>query len=306
MSKNLHLKILPANKDFQILEIYIKGNGQIEPADLKSVKLPKNIDYTKGVIMYGKAPVWLFAYLSHELHIAKWVASFDPRIGAVIVQSHDINSPQKGDIIPPGKINKFLSINPAPVKKAVKEKKLRSKVICIAGPANSGKSVFIKELRKELNKKLKDKFRKDFYIIRANPDGEGDWFGDLKPNEGKIYRSKKIFDDEFVMRITADIRNAKKSKKYILVDCGGKIDKKNQLILNESTHAIIVSSNEDKTKEWIGAVKASELKMIAVINSKNETVSKKVKDNEFEIGKLFRENKNVTLPSDLIEMIYKK
>lgn len=109
MSKNLTLNRLSGNNSFQILEINIIGNGQIEPADLKSIKLPRNIDYTKGVILYGKAPVWLFAFLSHELHIAKWVASFDPRIGAVVVQSHDINSPQKGDIIPTEEINKYLS-----------------------------------------------------------------------------------------------------------------------------------------------------------------------------------------------------
>lgn len=84
---------------FQLLELTLPDNGIISPEDLKKLKLPDGIDYRKGVIIYGKGPVWLYAYLSHELHIAKWVATFDPRIGAVVVQSHDVNSPQVGDVI---------------------------------------------------------------------------------------------------------------------------------------------------------------------------------------------------------------
>ncbi|HMQ68896.1 MAG TPA: CRISPR-associated ring nuclease Crn3/Csx3 [Ignavibacteria bacterium] len=305
MSKNFSYNLISANYNFQILEINIKGNGLIEPADLKKIKLPRNIDFTKGIILYGKAPVWLFAFLSHELHIAKWVATFDPRAGAIVVQSHDINSPQKGDVIPVEKIKKYIADIENPPRKTLKEKKLKSKIICIVGPANSGKSVFIKELRKELNVKFKTKFRNEFYIVRACPDGEGDWFGDINPDEGKLYRNKKVFDDEFVLRITADIMNVRKLKKYILIDCGGKIDKKNQMIFNESTHAIIVSSDKQKTKEWEGAIKASELELITIINSVNKNTSKKTGKNEFDIGKLYRDSKEIKIPEELISKIIK-
>lgn len=89
---------------FQFLEFTLPENGIISPEDLKNLKLPESIDYRKGVILYGKGPVWLYAYLSHELHIAKWLATFDPRIGGVVVQSHDKDSPQVGDIIDSGLI----------------------------------------------------------------------------------------------------------------------------------------------------------------------------------------------------------
>ncbi|MBS1517937.1 MAG: CRISPR-associated protein Csx3 [Bacteroidetes bacterium] len=303
MSKNLSLNIIPATKNFQILEIHLNDNGLIEPADLRNLKLPIGLDYTKGVVISGKAPVWLFAFLSHELHIAKWVATFDPRVGAVVVQSHNISSPQKGDVIPPNKIIRYFSELKEVKKKISAPVKLRSKVICIVGPANSGKSVFIRELRKELNKKLNSKFRKDFYIVRACPDGEGDWFGDINAEEGRLYRAKKTFNDEFIAKIVSDIKNIKKTKKYILVDCGGKIDLKNQLIFNECTHALIVSNSMDKTNEWIGAVKASELKISAIIHSKQYDISNKTGENEYEIGKLYRENNKIQLPPDLINQI---
>ena len=93
---------------FQLLTVTLSENGIISPADLKNLKLPEGIDFRKGVVIYGKAPVWLFAFLSHELHIAKWVATYDPRIGAVVVQSHDKDSPQVGDIISSDEILSLL------------------------------------------------------------------------------------------------------------------------------------------------------------------------------------------------------
>ena len=88
-----------SERAFQLLEFTLPDNGIISPEELKYIDLPEGIDFRKGVIIYGKGPVWLYAFLSHELHIAKWLATYDPRIGAVVVQSHEINSPQVGDII---------------------------------------------------------------------------------------------------------------------------------------------------------------------------------------------------------------
>jgi len=109
ITRNLTFRLFKTNHHFQILELNLKGNGLIEPSDLKNVKLPKGIDFRKGVVIYGKAPVWLFAFLSHELHIAKWVATFDPRIGAVVVQSHDASSPQVGDVISSEEVLELLN-----------------------------------------------------------------------------------------------------------------------------------------------------------------------------------------------------
>lgn len=300
---NLQFNLINSNNDFQILELNLKGNGLIEPNDLKKAKLPKGIDFRKGVVIYGKAPVWLFAFLSHELHIAKWVATFDPRKGAVVVQSHDSNSPQKGDIIQSEDILKFIG-SEKEVKKPKKEKPItKSRVICIVGPANSGKSVFIRELRKALNKKLGEDFRKHYFTLRACPDGEGDWFGELPSEEGKLYRVKKAFDDEFAPKIVEDIKKLKKSKRTIIVDCGGKIDRKNQMIFNESTHAILVSADESVTPEWIGALKASEIELVAEVHSKDYSISNSNGKNTFEIGRLFRDEISVKIPSKMITVI---
>ncbi|MGB3532914.1 MAG: CRISPR-associated ring nuclease Crn3/Csx3 [Microcoleaceae cyanobacterium] len=62
--------------------------GVIEPSDLTGLEIPKNIDWKQGVVIEGKAPIWLYGYLTHECHPAAWVGCYDPRLGAVVVSTH--------------------------------------------------------------------------------------------------------------------------------------------------------------------------------------------------------------------------
>ena len=41
-----------------------------------------------GVVLTGRAPIWLYGWLVHECHFTRWVACYDPRLGAVVVESH--------------------------------------------------------------------------------------------------------------------------------------------------------------------------------------------------------------------------
>lgn len=44
---------------------------------------------TKGVILSGRGPIWLYCFLTHYYHPTKFIATYDPREGgAVIVESH--------------------------------------------------------------------------------------------------------------------------------------------------------------------------------------------------------------------------
>lgn len=76
--------------DYQHLRIHLNSPDQIiAPGDLKSVELPGNLGGSPGVVLEGRAPIWLYAYLVHRLHASAWVGCYDPRLeGAVIVESH--------------------------------------------------------------------------------------------------------------------------------------------------------------------------------------------------------------------------
>jgi len=76
----------------------IELNCPIEPEELKTIK-PPLLYGTKGVILYGRSPIWLYCYLTHYYHIMKFIATYDPRVGgAVIVESHT-KEYEAGDII---------------------------------------------------------------------------------------------------------------------------------------------------------------------------------------------------------------
>ena len=80
---------------YTLIEIELEDT--IAPDVLKAVSPPK-VDLRKGVVISGRAPIWLYCFLTHYYHPASWVATFDPRIGAVVVESH---SPKYkvGDVI---------------------------------------------------------------------------------------------------------------------------------------------------------------------------------------------------------------
>ena len=91
--------------EFTLIDI-ILPNEVCEPADLKGLELPDGLDTTKGIVLSGRAPIWLFACLVHQAHIYKWVGTFDPRLevdgvkgAAVVVESHGGNW-RAGDIVP--------------------------------------------------------------------------------------------------------------------------------------------------------------------------------------------------------------
>jgi CRISPR-associated protein Csx3 len=91
--KAIELELIPHTTELGLaynhLHIRITTeNGIITPGDIKGLKIPPTIDFTKGVVIEGKAPIWLYGYLVHECHPSAWVACYDTRLGAVVVATH--------------------------------------------------------------------------------------------------------------------------------------------------------------------------------------------------------------------------
>jgi CRISPR-associated protein Csx3 len=90
-----------AGLPYQHLRIEIMTPDKvIEPQDMQSLALPEGICLEQGVVLEGRAPIWLYGYLVHECHPAAWVGCYDPRIaGAVVAQSH-IHGISVGQVLP--------------------------------------------------------------------------------------------------------------------------------------------------------------------------------------------------------------
>lgn len=70
-----------------------------DSAILPQVQLPVDIDFRQGIILEGRAPIWLYGLLLHLCHPAAWVATYDPRLGAVVVETH-IREVRVGQVFP--------------------------------------------------------------------------------------------------------------------------------------------------------------------------------------------------------------
>ena len=90
---------------YQLLTIALVSCDRIiTPQDLENLRLPIGLDPKKGVVISGRAPVWLYVYLAHECHPTAWVACFDPRLGAVVTFTHS-HAVKIGQIIPLEELN---------------------------------------------------------------------------------------------------------------------------------------------------------------------------------------------------------
>lgn len=85
---------------YRLIHFEIPG-GITTPAEFAEVATTVGAQVTGNlpVLINGRGPVWGYAMLVHEAHPSPAIATFDPRLGYVIVQTHDARF-TLGDIIP--------------------------------------------------------------------------------------------------------------------------------------------------------------------------------------------------------------
>lgn len=97
--KTSEIKVTQSDKTYPatLLEFEIEG-GIAEPSELADLE-PPNVLGDKGIVISGRGPVWLYAYLTHHYHVTKFVGTFDPRLGGVIVSTHARDVPPIGSVV---------------------------------------------------------------------------------------------------------------------------------------------------------------------------------------------------------------
>lgn len=300
------ISVIPTDNDFQIIDIYM-CRGRILPRVIRSLRPPTDIDANKGIVINGRAPIWLYAYLAAFYQHAPWVATFSPTDGATIVVSRKDSERQVGDVIPTQVVLPHIPRHPEGPTRSSPKTENHSKVVALLGPPHSGKSVLLNAIRLKMQKELSPIcFQQSFYVLRACPDGEGDWFSEIPEEIALTLRYKNRFDEEFVNRICGALQELRPQKKLLLVDCGGKLDRKNQRILNLCTHAIIVSRDPEQILLWRGAALLSELAIVAEVESTLNACTKVMCSSPLRIrlGKLERGNeRTLELPRELLDLL---
>ncbi|MTJ07799.1 CRISPR-associated ring nuclease Crn3/Csx3 [Anabaena sp. UHCC 0204] len=236
--ENLHYQFL-------LIELVAKDR-LITPDDLMDLSLPQGIDATGGIIISGRAPIWLFGCLVHKLHPTAWVACYDPRLGAVVVATHS-KLVHSGEVIP---------IHPENGRKSAGEtttSQIRSlcPALMIVGPPNSGKSVLSHALFQAL---LAD--NPHIYLQRAHWDGEGNYLLELGENatdaelEEFKARDRGKLTDRFYPYHAQSILQLRRQKSLVIVDVGGMVQPEKLPILEACSHYLIISSQLESIAPW--------------------------------------------------------
>lgn len=84
------ITVTDLSNGFRKIAFEIPG-GVTSPAEFAEAvnEAEKQITGDKPVLLNGRGPVWGYGMLIHAAHPTPAVATFDPRLGYVVVQSHD-------------------------------------------------------------------------------------------------------------------------------------------------------------------------------------------------------------------------
>jgi CRISPR-associated protein Csx3 len=135
--------------------------------------------------------------------------------------------------------------------------------VLIGGPPHAGKSVLFYSLTHALRKR-----GVRHHAIRACPDGEGDWFQELDPDQRTVslIHSSGPWSPEFVTRICRDLE-----RRYLplLVDMGGRPREEQYTILRQCTHSLLLlrADREEDDRNWRRYVQINGLLPLAVVYS---------------------------------------
>ncbi len=221
----------PQGLKYQLLTIELTRKDRIiYPEELADLELPRGIDTTGGVVISGRAPVWLYGYLIHELHPTAWVGCYEPRMHSAVVVATHSRLAKIGQVIPLEELqNDFLC--PA---------------LMIVGAPDSGKSVLSHALFQELVK-----VEPNVYLQRANWDGEGNYVLEVFSNQENFKLTNRgNLTEEFFPYHAQSILQLRRQKSLVIVDVGGMVQPEKQPILEACSHYLIISSNDDAIAHW--------------------------------------------------------
>jgi len=131
--------------------------------------------------------------------------------------------------------------------------------IAIGGPPHSGKSVLTYSLTQILRAQ-----QVDHYVLRACPDGEGDWSQETPPESVRLLRNKGQFTETFVAYVA---RRLTERHLPLLVDLGGRPTPEQEVLFDHCTHAILLAPDQAGLDQWRALAQRHKLIILAELQS---------------------------------------
>ncbi len=139
--------------------------------------------------------------------------------------------------------------------------------VLIGGPPQAGKSVLTYSLTQALRKR-----HIDHYVIRACPDGEGDWSQEIDREAVRLIRIKGRWRPEFVRSVCYALE---RRHFPLLVDMGGRPEEWQTDILSSCTHSLLLLRPDEEASSlfWQRLVQKNNLLPLARLTSLQQGTS---------------------------------
>ena len=265
----------------------------IEVSEMQILEIPPELDLKREVILWGKAPNWVYGNLIERFHDVPWIACFNMHLHAAVVVSSHITQVQPGDEIP------------------INTRNVPGIGILICGAPDSGKSILSYTLQKNL-----EAIKRKVFLHRANWDGEGnhtlenpdaDLAKKLKDeNKFKIHKhpeAEKLLLEYFKYHSEA-VQNIRQVVDLALIDVGGMAEEVKKAVIDECSHYIVISRYPDKIQDWHNLC-GGKLKPLAVIHSVWENKLEVLRTEPYLEIVAGKWEKGVKIPGVLLEDILK-
>jgi CRISPR-associated protein Csx3 len=131
--------------------------------------------------------------------------------------------------------------------------------VFIGGPPHSGKSVLIHSLTRALRQR-----GIEHYVVRAAPDGEGDWSNEAPQPLVRALRDKGDFTRAFTDAVCQDLE---RRHLPFLVDVGGKPTPYQERILDCCTHAVLLAPDAEIMACWRAIAGCHHVPIVAELTS---------------------------------------
>ncbi len=142
--------------------------------------------------------------------------------------------------------------------------------VVLCGPPHSGKSCLREGLKQAIMPIHRAGKAPYPYVITACPDGEGSWYAETaRRNPALAQQLKADYKAKFTLKFAQEKAIAVQNVclPFTLIDVGGKIDEKNELIMSHATHAVILAGDISQVPYWQKFCSQLNLQIIAVIYS---------------------------------------
>ncbi len=150
--------------------------------------------------------------------------------------------------------------------------------VLIGGPPHSGKSVLAYSLTQALRA-----IGIDHYVLRAYPDGEGDWANETAQELVQRIRIKGHGTPQWTDRICRDIAHRHLP---LVVDIGGQPTPDQERVLDNCTHGIVLAPTIDAQSEWVQRLARHNLPLLARLTSQRAGVDQIVESTPILVGTL--------------------